>query len=108
VRIQRIDSLSICQFIFGHWTIFDLNQLVDFVNAATGWNTSLYELMQIGQRRIQLFRAFNQREGFTSADDILPEKLYKPLENIGPSAGYSVSKQDFEKTKRLYYEMSMN
>jgi aldehyde:ferredoxin oxidoreductase len=56
---SAIDSLSICQFIFGHWTMFDLNQLVDLVNAATGWNTSLYELMQIGQRRIQLFRAFS-------------------------------------------------
>jgi aldehyde:ferredoxin oxidoreductase len=100
---SAVDSLSICQFIFGHWTIFDLHQLVDFVNAATGWNTNLYELMLIGQRRIQLFRAFNQREGFSSADDVLPEKLFMPLENVGPSAGYSVNRDDFEKAKRLYY-----
>lgn len=100
---SAIDTLSICQFIFGHWTLFDLNQLVDFVNAATGWDTNLYELMLIGQRRIQLFKAFNQREGFTSNDDVLPEKLYQPLANIGPSAGYSINKSDFDEAKRLYY-----
>ncbi len=100
---SAIDSLSICQFIFGHWTMFDLNKLVGFINAATGWNTSLYELMLIGQRRIQLFRAFNQREGFNASDDVLPEKLYKPLDNVGPSAGYKINKEEFERAKRLYY-----
>lgn len=101
-----VDSFSLCQFIFGHWTIFDLNELVDFVNAVTGWNTNLYELMKIGERRVQIFHAFNQREGFTPADDVLPEKLFKPLDNVGPSAGFKVDKEAFMKSRERYYQLA--
>lgn len=101
-----IECLSLCQFIFGHWTIMDLNELVEFVNAVTGWNTNLYELMLIGQRRIQMFHAFNLREGITPKDDTLPEKLFKPLDNNGPSAGRKVDRQDFNKSKEMYYKLA--
>ena len=101
-----VDTFSLCQFIFGHWTIFDLNELVEFVNAVTGWKTNLYELMLLGERRIQIFHAFNQREGFTPADDILPEKLFMPLENVGPSAGYKVDKDAFMKARDRYYQLA--
>lgn len=103
---SAIDTLSLCQFIFGHWTLFDLNELVDFINAATGWETNLFELMMVGQRRIQLFHAFNQREGFTSEDDILPERLYAPLDDVGPSAGFSINREDFSKAKSMYYALA--
>ncbi len=99
-----VDSFSICQFIFGLVTVLDLDDLVDFINAATGWRTNLYELMLIGERKIQLFHAFNLREGFDPSHDILPEKLYQPLENSGPSTGFAINKEDFEKAKKLYYE----
>ncbi len=98
-----VDTFSLCQFIFGHWTLFDLNDLVDFVNAATGWKTNLYELMLVGERRIQMFHAFNQREGFTPAEDVLPEKLFSPLELVGPSAGFKVDRDAFIKSRDLYY-----
>lgn len=103
---SAIDTLSLCQFIFGHWTVLDLNELVDFVNAATGWETNLFEILMVGERRIQLFHAYNQREGFTSADDVLPEKLFQPLDSIGPSAGFSVNKEDFLKARRMYYALA--
>ena len=101
-----VDSFSICQFIFGHWTIMNLDDLVEFINAATGWNTNLYELMQVGQRRIQMMHAFNQREGFSTIEDMLPEKLFSPLNNIGPSAGFKVDKDDFLKAREYYYELA--
>lgn len=103
---SAVDTLSLCQFIFGHWTLFDLNQLVDLINAVSGWKTNLYELMMVGQRRIQLFRAYNQREGFNADDDVLPEKLYQPLKNVGPSAGYSINREDFLKAKKYYYGLA--
>ncbi|HYE80619.1 MAG TPA: aldehyde ferredoxin oxidoreductase family protein [Clostridia bacterium] len=98
-----VDSFSICQFIFGLVTILDYDDLVYFVNYVTGWQTNLYELMLIGERKVQIFHAFNQREGFTPLHDILPEKLYMPLENVGPSAGFKVSREDFLNARNLYY-----
>lgn len=103
---SAVDTLSLCQFIFGHWTLFNFNELVDFVNAVTGWETNLYELMLVGQRRIQLFRAFNQRDGFTSAEDVLPDRLFQPLDDIGPSAGFKVSEEDFLKARSMYYALA--
>ena len=101
-----VDTLSLCQFVFGHWTLFNLNELVDFVNAATGWETNLFELLLVGQRRIQLFRAFNQRDGFSSAEDMLPDKIFEPLDDIGPSAGFKISKTDFLKARSMYYALA--
>lgn len=103
---SAVDTLSLCQFIFGHWTLFDLNQLVEFINAVTGWRTNLYEIMMAGQRRIQLFRAYNQREGLSADQDVLPEKLFQPLANVGPSAGYRINKEDFAKAKKYYYALA--
>lgn len=103
---SAVDTLSLCQFIFGHWTLFDLNQLVEFINAVTGWRTNLYEIMMAGQRRIQLFRAYNQREGLCADEDVLPEKLFQPLANIGASAGYYIDKEDFKRAKKYYYALA--
>jgi len=62
--------------------------------------------MMVGQRRIQLFRAYNQREGFHAKDDVLPEKLYQPLADVGPSGGYTINRDDFQKSKKYYYGLA--
>jgi aldehyde:ferredoxin oxidoreductase len=40
-------------------------------------------------------RVFNVREGFTRADDRLPDRLFSPLEN-GALEGTSIPRGDFE------------
>lgn len=62
------DSLVVCLF-FG----YNLERQVDVLKAVTGWNTSTAELLRIGQRIVTTMRLFNIREGFTAADDVLPE-----------------------------------
>ena len=53
-----------------------------------------------------MMRAFNTREGFTAEDDELPKRiLYDPLKG-GISDGLTVNPDDFERTKKLYYEMA--
>lgn len=47
----------------------------DLINAATGWDMSAAELLQAGERVNNLQRLFNLREGFTSGDDLLPERV---------------------------------
>ena len=63
--------------------------MVQSINAATGWNASLFELMKSGERGSMIARAFNSREGFTIKDDRLPERLFDPKPD-GPNAGRKI------------------
>ena len=65
----------------------------------------LEELLQAGERRIQMMRAFNQREGFSSKDDVLPQRVYEPKKG-GRSDGLFVTKEELEQAKRSYYRMA--
>ena len=100
------DSVNVCQFVWGPaWQLYDCNQLVQMVKAVTGWDVSLWELMKVGERRINMMRAFNVRAGFTRDDDVLPPKLTVPKEG-GPSHGFYIDPAELEKAKDTYYAMS--
>ncbi len=76
---SMLDSAELCQFVFGPtWTLYGPRETVEMVQAVTGWDFSLYELMKVGERRLNLMRVFNAREGFTRQDDRLPKKFYSP------------------------------
>ena len=64
------------------------------------------DLLKIGERRINLMRVFNQREGLDSQSDTLPDKFFKPLQGSGPTAGVSIDLEQFEEAKQIYYELS--
>ncbi|MGH7331943.1 MAG: aldehyde ferredoxin oxidoreductase C-terminal domain-containing protein [Candidatus Rokuibacteriota bacterium] len=83
----------------------ELDPLVSYVNAVTGWNMSLYELMKVGERNNTLARLFNVREGFTPDDDILPDRLHEGIGN-GPLKGQSIDRDQFLAARRTYYEMA--
>lgn len=101
-----LDTLTVCQFVFGPaWQLYGPSQLVDGVRAATGWDVSLWELMKVGERRLNLLRAFNAREGAGAESDTLPPKLEIPLHG-GESDGESVAPEDLEEAKSLYYQMA--
>jgi aldehyde:ferredoxin oxidoreductase len=100
-----LDSINVCQFVYGpDWQLYGPNQLVDMARAVTGWDLSLWELMKVGERRLNMMRAFNTREGLTRDDDILPPKLSRPRQG-GPSDGFSFPPADLESAKDLYYSM---
>lgn len=100
-----LDTLTLCQFVFGPaWTLYGPTETLDLVNAATGWDVTMDELLRVGERRIQMFRVFNVREGFSRKDDKLPEKFFKPLVGVGPSAGVAVDRDLLEKAIDQHYE----
>ena len=99
------DTASVCVMTFGtSGEVGGLEELVRAINKATGWDTSFYELMMVAERRIQMMRVFNIREGLTPEDDALPKKLYTPLTG-GVSDGFALKKSEFEAVKRFFYEM---
>lgn len=75
------------------------------VHAVTGWNVSLWELMKVGERRLNLQRAFNAREGVGAEADTVPPKLLTPLQG-GASDGAVVSAEEVGVAKALYYQMA--
>jgi aldehyde:ferredoxin oxidoreductase len=101
-----LDSVNICQFVFGpSWHLYGPSQLVDAVRAVTGWNVSLWELMKVGERRLNLLRAFNAREGAGSEADTIPAKLLIPLKG-GASDGVAVTAEEVEQARSIYYRMA--
>jgi aldehyde:ferredoxin oxidoreductase len=74
-----LDTLSLCQFVWGPaWTLYGPAEIVQLVKAVTGWEVSLDELMKVGERRLNMMRVFNAREGFDRRDDKLPKKILYP------------------------------
>lgn len=103
---SALDSLSVCQFVFGpSWHLYDVEQLAAMTSKVTGWDVTVKELLEVGERRLNMLRAFNAREGFTRADDILPKKLYQPLKG-GASDGVHLTEEELETAKDMYYEMA--
>ena len=99
-----LNTLSLCFFTAGPARLFRLNHIVDMVAGATGWETSLFELMMLGERTTTLARVFNAREGLDRKDDMLPDRVFEPLET-GPLTGEKLDKDQFEKALDTYYEM---
>ena len=61
--------------------------------------------LDVGERRLNLLRAFNARQGFGAEADTLPPKLFVPLQG-GPSDGLALVKDEMEAAKARYYQMS--
>jgi len=84
---------------------FNHSHLVELVNGATGWNTSVFELMKVGERALALARVFNAREGYTARDDIIPERFYEAF-NSGPLKDKKIGKQTMHQALQTYYRMA--
>lgn len=97
-----LDTLTLCAFCWGPDALFSYRDLEDFIRAVTGWDMSMWEIMKAGERRINLMRRFNAREGFTAKDDVLPERMFVPLKG-GISDGRRVPREKFEEAKKTYY-----
>ena len=79
--------------------------MVDLVEGATGWETSVWETMKVGERALVMGRAFNAREGFTAKDDTLPDRFYTPYPS-GPLQGIAISREAIQQGLQTYYKMS--
>ncbi len=93
------NALVMCYFV--PWNSFEQTEIV---RAVTGWNTSTFELMKVGERIMNMTRIFNLREGFTSDDDILPDRFFQP-HTSGALAETAIDLENFREAKNIYYEM---
>ncbi len=104
---SALDTYGLCQFVWGPaWQLYGPAELAAMLSAATGWEISVAEIMQIGARRLNMLRAFNAREGFTRAEDVLPRKFSRAMQGEGPTAGVSYAPADLEQYKDVYYRLA--
>ncbi|GBL18954.1 hypothetical protein EMGBS3_06600 [Anaerolineaceae bacterium] len=102
---SALDSINVCQFVFGPaWQLYDTEQLAQAASAVTGWPITVPELLEVGERRLNMLRAFNAREGIGRESDTLPKKFMKPLSG-GTSDGYMIDSNQFEAALDTYYRL---
>jgi len=93
------NCLVLC--IFPPW---NKEQVTELVKAVTGWNTTAFELWQVGERALNMTRAFNFREGFSVKDDWLPDRFFHP-HDVGPLSATAVDTSELLEARRIYYRM---
>lgn len=100
---SMMDSANMCQFVWGSsWQLYGPEQILKMIQAITGWDVTIDELLTVGERRVNMMRMFNAREGIDSSQDTLSKKFFKPLKG-GPTDGWKVDKDEFEAAKIEYY-----
>lgn len=101
-----MDTLNLCQFVFGpSWQLYGPSQMVDLVRAVTDWDVSLSDLMKAGERRLNMLRAFNAREGIGKNEDVLPKKFFSPLKG-GPTNGIALNQDQVQSALNTYYALA--
>ena len=99
------DILGVCDFGYVPRSLGTMEELLEIIRSTTGWKTTWFELMKLGERSINMARVFNYREGFTSKDDTLPEVFFHNFKG-GPLDGQgAINKEDFQKAVRLRYQL---
>ena len=73
--------------------------------SATGWDFSVGEFRQGGERIYNLARAYNVREGLRRDHDSLPARLSNDPLPDGPARGMTIDNQTIEMLKDAYYEL---
>lgn len=82
-----IDSLVICKFANMAVSVEFFARLL---SAVSGIDFTSDDLMKVGERTWNLERLYNLREGFSKADDTLPDRMLKEPVAGGPSKGHTV------------------
>ncbi len=81
-RAAVMDSLILCKFLRGVFTE-PFSEWASLLSAVTGWDVDGTELRRTARRIVLAKRMFNLREGWTPADDWLPERLLTQTLEVG-------------------------
>jgi aldehyde:ferredoxin oxidoreductase len=93
-------SLVLCDF-----APLDVNDLVELLNKATGFNFTSEQYLKTGERIWNLTRLFNIREGLTGKDDTLPERFMKEPLPEGAAKEQVIKRSMLEEMLREYYAL---
>jgi len=108
-KVRMLVSGSLWQhtlncLVFCNFVPLSPEQIADLVAGITGWDTSIWELMKVGERCVNMARAFNIRQGMTKDDDYLPHRCFTPF-TAGPLTGVSIDRRELDQAIDTYYAM---
>jgi len=102
-RAAMLDSLILCKFLRG--TLVDFfGESAEMLAAVTGFDCDADELRRAAQRIVLLKRLFNEREGWTAAEDTLPERFFTQSLTKGAADGAVISREGLARSIAAYYE----
>ncbi len=99
-----MDALCLCIFALAPVRYLPFSFIPQMVEAAVGWEVSLFSLMQAGEARITNERLFNVREGIARDEDWLPDRFFEPIAS-GPQQGRHINPTELQSAIDLYYRM---
>lgn len=106
VRTATADCPTMCVFLLDMAVAsFVTENTAALMEAVTGLTFTPEDVEKVGERINNLAKAFNVREGFTRADDTLPERLMNEPLIDGASKGHLISKDDFKEMLDEYYKV---
>jgi aldehyde:ferredoxin oxidoreductase len=73
-KAALMDSLILCKFLRGVFDDF-YSEAAEMLGLVTGWNVTPDELRTTARRIVAAKKLFNQRAGWTQAEDMLPARL---------------------------------
>ncbi|MHC5011197.1 MAG: aldehyde ferredoxin oxidoreductase family protein [Planctomycetota bacterium] len=101
-RAALLDSLVLCKFLRGVFPDL-VAESADMLGAVTGWDVTPEELTETSRRIVTARKLFNIREGWTRAEDTLPDRfLDEPLAG-GASTGARLRRTDLDRMIASYY-----
>ena len=104
VRSATCDAATMCAFLLDMAVpAIAAQNTADLMKAVTGLSLSPEDVPKVGERINNLARAFNVREGFTRADDTLPERLMTEPLKAGASKGQVIGREDLDQMLDEYY-----
>jgi aldehyde:ferredoxin oxidoreductase len=96
-------NCAVCCYFVMSLSLVGFDRITQLVRAVTGWDTTFFELLKVGERAVNLARVFNIREGFTAQDDSMPQRFFTP-HGSGPLK-VALDPQAFNEAKETYYDM---
>jgi aldehyde:ferredoxin oxidoreductase len=97
-RLQNFRALTNSAVICNFYPA-DGEQLLKLIQLATGWDMTIEELVQTGERIFTMMRLLNLRLGYDSKNEGLPELVLRPLE--GATEGHV---PDIEAQLKTWYK----
>ncbi len=95
-----MDSLLLCKF--GRY-IFNFQVITDFLNMVTGFNYTVEEVINVGERIVTLTRLINNKMGVSRMNDQLPKRWFEPVQFEDKI--FSIAREEFEGALDLYYKL---
>jgi aldehyde:ferredoxin oxidoreductase len=101
-RAAAMDSLILCKFLRGVFSE-PFPEWAKLLNAVTGWDVDGEELEATARRIVLAKRTFNAREGWTPADDTLPERFLSESLEVASGREAALTSERLQSMIQAYY-----